>query len=362
MPRLHGNARGMAHPRIDQIDILAPNFKQRLSGVTATIVRLVPHQAKKVAIAAVGRGLPAGLPQIPPNDLLTMSKNGPHGPRVWHARRNNEMLAGIVLKHVFGKRLKLLFTSASQRNHTRYTKWLIGQMDHVIATSQKTAAFLDRPATVILHGIDVHAFSPAPDHSALKAKLGFGKGPLIGCYGRIRPSKGTDRFVDAMINLLPKHEGAEAVILGRATDRHKDYLKALEAKIAAAGLQGRVHFPAEVPTHEIIPYYQALDLFVAPQRYEGFGLTPLEAMACGVPVVATRAGAFEELIRDGDTGYLVGIEDQAALETQIDHLLQDASLRSKMGAAARAHMVDHFSLEREADAIISVYQRLLGET
>ncbi|MCV2874730.1 glycosyltransferase family 4 protein [Rhodobacteraceae bacterium XHP0102] len=351
----------MVHPRIDQIDILAPNFKLRLSGVTSTIVRLVPRQADHARIAAVGVGLPAAVPRVPLTALLTMSRKGPSGWRVWHARRNNEMLAGIALKFLLGKRLKLLFTSASQRHHTRYTKWLINHMDHVIATSQKTAAFLNRPATVILHGIDVEGFRPSPDRAALKSALGFGNGPLIGCYGRIRPSKGTDRFVDAMIDLLPQHKTAEAVILGRATDRHKDYLKDLKTRIAAAGLTRRVHFPTEVATHEIIPYYQALDLFVAPQRYEGFGLTPLEAMACGVPVVATRAGAFEELILDGKTGHLVGIDDKAGLKSKIDHLLQDAPLRAKMGAAARAHMVDHFSLDHEAEAIINVYQRLLAK-
>lgn len=360
MPHLRGNAQAMAHPKIDQIEILAPNFKLRLSGVTSTIVRLVPRQTRHVPIAAVGVGLPDSVPHVPLTALLTMSRKGPSGSRIWHARRNNEMLAGIALKYLLGKRLKLLFTSASQRHHTRYTKWLIGQMDHVIATSQKTAAFLDRSATVILHGIDVEGFSPAPDRAALKSALGFGDGPLIGCYGRIRPSKGTDRFVDAMINLLPQHKSAQAVILGRATDRHKGYLKRLKAKIAAAGLTGRIHFPTEVATHQVIPYYQALDLFVAPQRYEGFGLTPLEAMACGVPVVATRAGAFEELILDGETGHLVGIDDQAALEAQINHLLHDAPLRRKMGAAARAHMVDHFSLDHEAEAIIAVYKRFLS--
>ena len=144
----------------NHIDILAPNFKRRLSGVTATIVRLVPLQCTTVAIAAVASNLPPHVPCIKMRDVVIMSRNGPKGARVWHARRNSEMLIGIILKYILGKNLKLVFTSASQRNHTGYSKWLIGRMDAVISTSAKTAQYLKRPSTVILHGIDTSKFSP----------------------------------------------------------------------------------------------------------------------------------------------------------------------------------------------------------
>lgn len=98
-------------------DVIAPNFKKRLSGVTATIVRLVPLQSKQIAIAATGPVLPDIVPQVPLQQLPFMSRHGPHasGYRVWHARRNVEMIAGLALKYLLAKRLKLIFTSASQR-------------------------------------------------------------------------------------------------------------------------------------------------------------------------------------------------------------------------------------------------------
>ena len=84
-----------------QIDVIAPNFKKRLSGVTSTVIRLVPLQAREIPIATTGPELPADMPQIPLSALPLMSRSGPSGARVWHARRNIEMLAGLGLKYLF---------------------------------------------------------------------------------------------------------------------------------------------------------------------------------------------------------------------------------------------------------------------
>ena len=116
------------------IDVIAPNFKRRLSGVTATVARLVPLQARSIAITACAPEMPDEVPNVHWSRLLTMPRHGPSGARVWHARRNVEMIAGLALRGLLGKRLKLLFTSASQRHHTGLTKALIARMDAVIAT------------------------------------------------------------------------------------------------------------------------------------------------------------------------------------------------------------------------------------
>jgi mannosyltransferase len=346
-------------PDPDTLDVLVPNFKKRLSGVTATIVRLVPLQARAMALAAVSPDLPAHVPQIRLSQLVTMARRGPNGVRVWHARRNTEMLAGLVLKHVLRKRLKMLFTSASQREHTGYTRWLIGQMDHVIATSQKTAGYLERPADVILHGIDVESFTPPEDRAALRARLGLPEGVLIGCYGRIRAQKGTGDFVEAMIPVLRDNPEALGLVMGRATSEHATYESDLKQRVAAAGLADRLLFLPEVPVHEMADWYRALDLFVAPQRWEGFGLTPLEAMACGVPCIATTVGAFPELLTE-QTGTLVPSEDTPALTAAITRYAADPALRQQQGEAARRHVAQNFRIEQEAEAIMAVYRRLLA--
>lgn len=344
-----------------QIDVIAPNFKRRLSGVTATIVRLVPIQARQIAIAATGPALPADLPQIRLRDLITMPRNGPSGARVWHARRNSEMLGGLALKYLLGKRLKLVFTSASQRHHTWISRTLIARMDAVIATSAKTAGYLERPATVILHGIDAESFHPPADRAAVRAALGLPQaGALIGCFGRIRAQKGTDAFVDAMLAVLARHPEAHAVVMGRTLEKYAVFERDLRARVNAAGMEERILFRPEVPVWEMPRWYQALDLFVAPQRWEGFGLTPLEAMACGVPVVATTVGAFEELLVDGETGFLVPPGDAPAIAQAVGRLLDDPELRASHASTARRRVEAAFRIENEAAAITAVYRQLLN--
>ncbi len=351
----------MPHPAAD-IEVIAPNLKRRLSGVTATVFGLVPIQASEIAIAAAGPEIPPEIPQIPLSALVTMSRAGPSGLRVWHARRNTEMIAGLALKYLLGKRLALLFTTASQRHHTWLTRALIARMDRVVAVSARSAAYLERDARVILHGIDTARFQPVADKRTLRARLGLPEDAvLIGCYGRVRAQKGTGDFAEAMAEVLPRRPGAEAVIMGGSPPKQRTYREELATRIAASGLADRIHLRPEVPVAAMPDWYAALDVFVAPQRWEGFGLTVLEAMGAGVPVVATRVGAFEETVLDGKTGRLVPPEDVAALAEATDALLQDPGMRAAMAEAARAHVARDFSIEREARELIAVYREMLGQ-
>ncbi|MDJ0857725.1 MAG: glycosyltransferase family 4 protein [Dinoroseobacter sp.] len=344
---------------ISEVKAIAPNLKRRLSGVTSTIVRLVPLQAQTFPIRAAGPGLPQDVPHIPLARCFTLPRNRW---RVWHARRNTEMALGLILRSVFRRKLKLLFTSAAQREHTGFTKSLIARMDGLIATTGKAASYLEHPATVIMHGVDTEVFAPAQDQLALKAELGFGPGPLIGCFGRIRHQKGTDVLVDALCGLLPTHPAAEAVILGRAVPKEQAFLDDLKTKLAEAGLSDRVHFKGEVAWEQVVTHYRALDLYIAPQRWEGFGLTPLESMASGVPVLATPVGAFDEIIAPGVTGEILPIGDVGALAEAMARWLEDPERLAAARPACRAHVVDNFRIEGEAARIIEVYERLLGDT
>lgn len=343
---------------IENLEVIAPNFKRRLSGVTSTIVQLIPAQrALGCNIAVLGPGLPAHLPHLRFRDLRKLWRKPQSGAnRVWHARRNAEMLPGIVLRDLLRMPIRLIFTSASQRHHTAYTKFLIGKMDHVIAVSDKTAAYLDVPCTVIMHGIDTARFCPPQDKAKAKSDAGLPSDKkIVGCFGRIRHQKGTDRFVEAMTAFLPNHPDWIAVIAGRATAEHAGFDRSLRNRVETAGLAERILFVGEHT--DIERWYQALDLFVAPQRWEGFGLTPLEAMSCGVPVAATDVGAFSELVIDGVTGLLTENED-AAIAAAAVQLADDQGKREAMAAVCREHILDNFRLAREAEQINAVYAGL----
>lgn len=342
---------------LDHVTVIAPHFKRRLSGVTSTVIQLVPEQKRQgLGILTLGPGLPPHLPKMNWLQLPALWQAPKGGrARVWHARRNNEMLLGVILRDILRMPLKLLFTSAAQRHHSRYTRWLISRMDGVVATNAKSGSFLKVPHRVIRHGVDISVFHPQDDGDAAFAPQFLGQ-KLVGCFGRVRHQKGTDLFVDAMIDLLPAHPGWTAVICGRVTAEHANFAESLRNKIAAAGLAERIFILGEVD--DIKPWYRRLDLYVAPSRNEGFGLTPLEAMASGTAAVCSDAGAYAEMIDEGKTGSVVPAADGKALTRAIATFISDPDRCAEAGRLARRHVVDHFALENEARALADVYDRL----
>jgi mannosyltransferase len=344
---------------IRDVEVIAPNFKRRLSGVTSTIIQLVPVQrALGQKVAVLGPGLPDELPHLRYRDLIRIWRPpAGKGLRVWHARRNIEMLPAVVMRDILRMPMKIIFTSASQRRHTGWTKWLISKMDGVIATSGKTADYLAVPNTVILHGIDTARFSPPADKAEAKRARGLDpQRKVVGCFGRVRHQKGTDLFVDTMIRTLPHCPDWIGIIAGRATGPHVEFENGLKAKVAASGLADRILFVGEHT--DINDWYRALDLFIAPQRWEGFGLTPLEAMATGIPVIATDVGAFPELVLgdEAETGIIIPRSDLEAMAGAAAAFMDDHDRREAAASRARAHAVEHFSIEGEARALGNFYR------
>ena len=346
--------------RIVDVDVVAPNFKRRLSGVTSTIIQLVPRQAEEMGIAALGPGLPSHLPKIAWWQLPGLLRRPRrHRFRIWHARRNVEMLVGVVLKTLFLAPLKIVFTSAAQRRHTRFTRFLIARMDTVVATSRRSGGFLEVPHTVVMHGVDCERFHPPDESEGRVENTDSSPRYAVGCSGRIRHQKGTDLFVDAMIRLLPGCPDWIALITGRVTPEHRKYHEQLRRKIARAGLEHRIVFLGEVA--DVRPWYRRLLLHVAPARNEGFGLTPLEAMASGTAVVASDAGAHEEMIVGGVTGAIVPAGDGPALTEAIRCYMERPDVAAEHGRNARLHVQRCFALEYEVSGLNSVYDRVWRE-
>jgi mannosyltransferase len=336
---------------VARVEVVAPNLKRRLSGVTSSIIQLIPVQAETLGIATLGPGLPEFLPrmkwwQVPWLLRQPRSKRA----RIWHARRNVEMIAGLVLRHVFRAPLRLVFTSAAQRAHKPFTRWLIRRMDAVIATSARSGGFLEVPHTIVRHGIDLTKFRPRQAGEASES----GPVHLVGCFGRIRHQKGTDLFVAAMIDLLPGFPNWSAVISGRVTVENQAFARDLQARIDAAGLTERIRFLGEVP--DIAVWYRKIDLYVAPSRNEGFGLTPLEAMASGTAVVASDAGAYAEMVEPGETGAVVPAGDGETLRAAIEPYLRSPETAAAHGRNGLALVRERFPLQREADGIRRVYE------
>ncbi len=344
---------------LDEIEVIIPNLKRRYSGGTAVNRTIAPLIAKRCRAVWLGPDRPAGIEGLGLSGLMRLRFRPPKGraARIWHARRNTEMLLGLVLKRL-GWRLALIFNSAGQRRKSRYTDFLIARMDEVIATSETSASFVTRDATVIHHGIDLDVYRPPVDRAAAFAATGLPGKYGVGTFGRVRRQKGSDLFVEAMCRLLPNHPDFAAVVVGHVSVDNLPFVEKLKQRIAAAGLAERIRFLGELPIEEVPLWYQRISIYVFASRVEGFGLTMLEAMASGDAVVATRAGAAEMLIADGDTGVLAPIDDVEALVGAIEPLMRDSDRIAELGARARTRVADGFSRGREVDDIVAVYRRL----
>ena len=340
------------------IEVVAPNLHRRYSGVTSTVMALLPWQAKDIRIAAAGWHVPSTVARVP---MWKVILGGWSRPRIWHARRNDEMIVGVLLRYGLFQPWKLVFTSAAQRKHTRFTRFLIRRMDHVIATSWQAASYLEREATVIEHGVDLQRFQPAPDKQAAWRDTGLPGRYGIGAFGRVRAQKGSDLFVAAMIRLLPKYPDWTAVITGLEAPEEAAFIRKLREDIAAAGLDGRIRLLGEVPREEVPLWFRRVSLYIAPMRWEGFGLTTLEAMASGTAVVATRTGASPQIVVDGETGNLIPPDDLDALVNAIEPYLADPHLAIERGIAGRAAAESRHDIAAEAAAINAIYRRLLDK-
>ena len=336
--------------------LIVPNLHRRYSGVTATNRMVAPKLAKMFRAAWLGPDAPEGIARMDAADLLKLWRRG--SPLIWHARRNNEMIVGVVLRSL-GWPLKLVFTSAAQRHHTWITRWLIRRMDAVIATSDISASFLKREATVISHGVDTDTYAPPPDRAAAFAEAGLPGRYAIGCFGRVRAQKGSDVFVDAMCRLLPRYPEFTAVMVGAVTPDQRGFADDLKKRIEAAGLQSRIVVTGELAIEDVQRWYRRLTIYAFTSRNEGFGLTLIEAMSAGAALVASRAGAAELVVDDGVTGVLTPPGDVDALVRALEPLMRDPALAADMGARGRARVVEKFSLDAEANRIAKIYRGLV---
>ena len=173
------------------LQLIVPNLHRRYSGVTATNRMVAPKLATLFRAGWLGSDAPDGIARIGLADLAKLWRR--RNSVIWHARRNNEMIVGVLLR-ALGWPLKLVFTSAAQRHHTWITRWLIRQMDAIIATSEISKSFLRREATVVMHGVDTDAYAP-PARSRRGVRRSRIAGPLR--HRVLRPgtrAKGQRRF------------------------------------------------------------------------------------------------------------------------------------------------------------------------
>jgi D-inositol-3-phosphate glycosyltransferase len=180
--------------------------------------------------------------------------------------------------------------------------------------------------------------------------------PIVLFVGRIEPLKGIDILMRAASHL----ESPVRLLVVGGDEKDADRKENLQALASELGLQDRVTFVDAVPHADLPLYYNAADICVVPSYYESFGVVAVEAMACGVPVVASRVGGLKETVKDGRTGYLVPWRCPEPFAERLELLLSNEPLRRKLGREARA-AAERFRWSEVATRVEDVYHELVSE-
>lgn len=344
--------------------VFVTNFNKNFTGVSATASAVITLQKKQISMYLVGFRLPNCPEPISSKEAIAMCSKDHKSSEflIWHVRRNQEMRTAIWARDVLKKPIKIVFTSAAQRKHSMYPRWLISKMDALIATTAEAASFVDNVYAVVPHGVMTQEFTPAQDRSKAWSSLGYGGHFGVASVGRVRPEKGTDIFVDTMLKILPHHPEMIALVIGKATQKHLKFKQDLLDKIAEAGLSDRILFVGEIDATSMPKIMSAISLLVALPRYEGYGMTPLEALSCGTPFVGSRTGYFEAFSEKGQYGSIVELDDVDGAVKAVNSWLSKKDQLDFFVKSARKFIVDNHSVEQEVVGIHKVYQSLLKES
>jgi glycosyltransferase involved in cell wall biosynthesis len=324
-------------------------------------------------------------PGPPPIDLLPLPPRWEWRalpfPRLWtHLRLSWEMLrnrpdvlfvpahvvpaihprATVVTVHDLGY---LHFPDAHPALSRRYldlsTRWSVRAARRVIAVSAATrddlVAMLGVPAskiTVVHHGVHPVECLPEPAMHATLERLGITQ-PYMLFVGTVQPRKNLQRLIRAFAPVVAAGLPHRLVIAGRM-----GWLtEPIRAEVASLDLTDRVHFAGYVPDGDLSALYRGADAFAFPSLYEGFGMPVLEALAYGVPVVASNTTSLPELV--GDAGLLVDPLDAVAIGAALVRALADAPLRARL-AVAGPERAAYFSWERCARETLAVLEGAAG--
>jgi glycosyltransferase involved in cell wall biosynthesis len=232
---------------------------------------------------------------------------------------------------------------------------------HVCAVSESTRQFLiqhegvpDERTTTIHNGVDLAIFQPRPEQRA-ETRARWNLPPdafVVAGVGRLSYQKNFALFLETAAKVLEKHPSARFVIAGTGEDD-----AALRAQAAHLGLEGRLQFLGFVG--DMTALYPALDLLLLTSRYEGLPITILEAMAVGIPIVASRLDGMLEILRDGEDAALVPPGDLDTFAARVCELIEQPALAQRYVDAALAKARAHHSAEAMTRAVEAIYFKYL---
>lgn len=254
-----------------------------------------------------------------------------------------------------------LYDTLPLRFYAALDKRLARYCDAVVGVSEPVTQELCRhvPASKVRHignGVDTEVYRPLMSRRDAKQALGLSGKTLVGFVGRLSADKGISYLLQALAAMPTSlTEPVHAVIVGDGEHRG-----ALESETRVLGLSERVHFLGNRRDTPLL--YTAFDVFVLPSRREGFPMVLLEAMSCGLPVIATRVGDVDRIIEPGVSGLVVEPADIAALQQTLHTVLAGPDRAKRMGTAARERVERQFTSAQMAREYLEIYRRVLAES
>jgi N-acetyl-alpha-D-glucosaminyl L-malate synthase BshA len=287
-------------------------------------------------------------------DLFHVHYAVPHATSAYLARQMTTERRVHLVTTLHGTDITLVGADPS---FFRITKFSIEQSDGVTAVSEflrrETFARFGVPNSIeaIPNFVDTEEFSPAR-RGDVRAQFGFGSRPIVMHVSNFRRVKNV-RDVVKIFAHLPASLDAMLVLVGDGPERGP-----VATLVEEYGLTDRVVFMGD--RREVEAILPAADLFLLPSSHESFGLSALEAMSCGVPVIGCRAGGLPEVVADGETGRLFEVGDVSSMARAAEALLADPAAREGMGSAGRARAIAVYSKDRIVDRYEAFYQRVSG--
>ena len=284
---------------------------------------------------------------------------------------------GIPVVHIFHalgaiKRLEQGSADTSPRGRARVERRVMREVDRLIAQCPAEAEDLKRyyghdlrNVVIVPSGVNTRRFRPVSRRSA-RERLGLPPDELIvGYVGRLVQRKGIDTLLEAVARVSAQHTDLPLrvmVVGGEQRDPNGDSnaeLSRLRALAGDLGIGDRVWFTGKRQPDELAEYYGAADIMVSVPWYEPFGLTPLEAQACGRAFIGSTVGGITYTVAHGESGWLVPPRDPESLSQALVTLLRDSRLRRSLARGGRRRAVREFTWARVAERTADVYESLL---
>ncbi len=236
--------------------------------------------------------------------------------------------------------------------HRKLLEFNFSKADCILSTShcmaREVSSYTNKKITVTPFGVDEKRFKPL-------SKKGNGGGFIIGIVKELVSVNGIDTLIEAF-SLVVKanpHMELQLRIAGDGVERLK-----FEKMAESAGMKEKICFLGKIPNNEVPEFLSGIDAYVSLSRSESFGVAILEAMSCGVPVVASDADGFKEVVPDGVAGFVVPKNDASAAADKISYLLNNREKAVEMGLAGYKHVLENYTWTKSVDIMMDVYKMI----